>query len=312
MSAIFTTTQTSAASQTPQFSKEIGLKLIGILGKYPETVWKDDLSNRLRTWSIEFLKLMTETDSEGTLHKKIAVKVRILWDDILTNFINKKRLEKPYIDRDKWVWDKKYLDCYMNYNIKSPFDDCLINAKPHLFAQAIISWVKSVPVCFKLSESAAKEKTNTAIVLVDKEDLLEIDVCAKAEVERQEERARVRNLEQESNVKHEMEKIIAQFENELDATRKLHETTSAASNQKLEEANKQHKANMDKLEQLQTSLNGLKITLTVTNTQLNAVKHTANQQQVQVNHLQAQAQMLATSALRQQAMQAQMRSMFNK
>lgn len=101
-----------------------------IINKYES--WSDPLSERLKRWG----KKAKDSNLEKRVYK--------LRSEILVNSLDERlRLQVPILDR-KWVWEELFLKHYLSYTgtTTSPFDNEIIDAKPHAFALDLLDWSK--------------------------------------------------------------------------------------------------------------------------------------------------------------------------
>lgn len=149
MSAV-TTTMVVASSPVEVIPYRLHLlsfkeKLFEIIKKHDHSYWQDSTSIRLRKWCIKVLRLGLDIEDESSYATVVAKKLKTLYSILGNPFNPGEPVKIPIRDRNQ-LWDK---DCLQEYKAKvgpiSPFDLQPIQEEPHVFAEEILNWARSLP-----------------------------------------------------------------------------------------------------------------------------------------------------------------------
>lgn len=122
-------------------------RLGGILQEYMHWSERDTLSTRLVIWIRETLEIGTEYS--GKIHaidKMARQKIEGLIQGILINELDNTPLRDPKLDQDGTIWENEDLQSYLMRSPLSSKTGQPMRVIDHLFAQAMLQWIKETPV----------------------------------------------------------------------------------------------------------------------------------------------------------------------
>lgn len=106
--------------------------------------WDDHLSKRLHRWCEKVFSTSIGDRASALAHGEKVLN-RLSTKILVNPFDDRYPLLSPVLDRN-WTWEEWTLCDYMDRTKRkdSPYDGQAIDAKPHLFARAMIAWLRTL------------------------------------------------------------------------------------------------------------------------------------------------------------------------
>lgn len=148
-----------------QKAKTSLMQLVEILEKYEN--WNDPLSLKLFDWGAKAITIISKISKNNDYEKFAKESIQFLVQSILVSDLTGSTLKTPLLDR-QWVWEEaelKQFQAETQCNL-SPFDQIAIQQTPHLFANAMISWVDSSKKIFQEQAQEQDQKSSAALAIV--------------------------------------------------------------------------------------------------------------------------------------------------